>query len=299
MGFYSVLALLIVIVISAIVFLALNHAMILWTSDHKYLVTSSSIEYVDDFYLGIIRLFMASVVWFVNYRIITDKVGLTISVILPAEKKAVDIHLAGPDRFATFTIWSWTLLGIYFTLASLYSLTASNPRSFIQQSDTLAYITSILFEVSMPMAYLVSYIVTYVIIPTMSKSGLKLDPLYSMTALLSHNANIIFVAVEMILNRIVVNELHFPFIIFYACTYVVFAWIWYRYKGFFFYFFLDYNHPFAVPYHLGLLCVVTVIFAFGYAMFYLKSHNNVLSTIVRELNTIYLCVLTQNLCRLL
>jgi hypothetical protein len=285
MGFYSVLALLIVVFISAVTFIIFNHELILWGSDHKYLVASSGIQGVDNFHLGLIRLLMASVVWYVNIRIITDKEMITLSILLPAEERSIEVHLAGPDRFATFTIWSWTLLGIYLTLASLYSLTSSNPQSFVQQSDTLAYITSILFEISMPMAFLVSYIVTYVIIPSMAKSGLNLNPLYSTTALLSHNANIIFVAIEMILNRVAVNELHFPFIIFYACAYVAFAWVWYRYRGFFFYFFLDYNHPLAVPFHIGLLCVVAIMFSFGYAMFYLKSYNNILSSIV----SLFLC----------
>ena len=81
-----------------------------------------------------------------------------------------------------------------------------------------------------------------------------------------HNLNVLNVAVEMIFNRIFFTASHLPFAILFGIAYVFFAWYWYSVKGFFFYYFLDYNCKSAVIWYIGLLSLQALFFSTGSAL---------------------------------
>lgn len=81
-----------------------------------------------------------------------------------------------------------------------------------------------------------------------------------------HNLNLIFMMTELLFNDLDMTLWHCPLPAFYGLAYIAFAWLWERYFGVFYYFFLVYSHPLAVAFHLGLVAALYVFFAFAVAL---------------------------------
>jgi hypothetical protein len=109
------------------------------------------------------------------------------------------------------------------------------------------------------MAFLVSSMVTYVLIPGNFKRGILSNVFFQFTPLVLHNANVVFMAIEILINRMHFCLWHYPFILLYGLTYVVASWFFVKIFGAFFYFFLDYAHKYAIFMQLGLVLVVSLI----------------------------------------
>ena len=122
----------------------------------------------------------------------------------------------------------------------------------------------VLFEVAFPIGFVVSSIVTFVLIPFAKTAGLPIDNFFVTTALLMHNANIIFMTLEFVLNKVPFAVWHFPFIVLYGMAYIVFSWAWHAHTRYFHYFFLDYRRKGAVLWYLALMLVVALFFFMGY-----------------------------------
>lgn len=138
------------------------------------------------------------------------------------------------------------------------------PQLHLFSQQYLALPTWILFEISFPVAYLVSAVVTFVLIPFVKKEGLPAKTFFLPMALLMHNANIVFMAWEFMLNELSFSYYHFIFMLFYGISYVIFSWIWYVYRGVFYYFFLDYKRKYALIWYIVLLIFITILFFIGY-----------------------------------
>ena len=137
----------------------------------------------------------------------------------------------------------------------------------------LPSIAWICFEISFPIAYLVSAVVTFVLIPFTKKAGLPVKTFFLPMAILMHNANVMFMALEFMINELQFSYYHFIFMLFYGLAYVVFSWVWHHYHGMFYYFFLDYHRPYAFWWHLALLSLVSVLFFIGYYLSKLQFHG--------------------------
>lgn len=133
----------------------------------------------------------------------------------------------------------------------------------------------VFFEISFPVAYLVSAVVTFILIPFVKKEGLPPTTFFLPMALLMHNANVLFMAWEFIFNELAFSYYHFIFMLFYGIAYVVFSWVWYAYRGIFYYFFLDYQRKYAVIWYIVLLGFITGLFFIGYYLSILqfKGHS--------------------------
>ena len=83
-----------------------------------------------------------------------------------------------------------------------------------------------------------------------------------------HNANILFMLIEFLLNDLPISFWHFPFVLTYGLIYVVFSWVLYHYRGYHYYFFLDYTKPYALYWYLGLFIVVLFFFVLSYGVSY-------------------------------
>ncbi|KAI8893760.1 hypothetical protein BC833DRAFT_607341 [Globomyces pollinis-pini] len=161
------------------------------------------------------------------------------------------------NLFATFTVWSWNLQGIYF-LSTLYLHLNNQPSSIIIQT------TAILFEVCFAVAMLVTIVVTFILIPVGMKRGQNVQGMFKPQSLIMHNLNMIFMVMELIWNQIQIDLTHLPFVILYGLTYVVFAWIYANIRGYFFYFFLNYNQPRAILMHSVLVFALSLFYVFAY-----------------------------------
>jgi len=117
-------------------------------------------------------------------------------------------------------------------------------------------LTWILYEVSFSTSFLVTIVVTFVLIPATRANKLPDDVFFHPAAVSMHNLNVIFMTIETLLGRLTFFTMHFPFVIMFGILYVLFAWYWNSVKGVFYYFFLDYNRNWAILWHFGLLIMV-------------------------------------------
>jgi hypothetical protein len=138
------------------------------------------------------------------------------------------------------------------------------------------FVTWVLFEVSFPVGFVVSSIVTFVLIPHAKRTDMPTDNFFVIIPILMHNVNIVFMALEIIVNRIPFSLWHFPFILLYGICYGVFSWVFYHYYGFYHYFFLNYDRKGAIYWYIALMVIIGGFFILGYAF----------STVVNNIDSI-------------
>ena len=117
--------------------------------------------------------------------------------------------------------------------------------------------TAVAFEIAFGTSYLVTTVVTFILYPRHIKDGVDHMSLFEFFNVLLHNANVLIMAVEFLLNKMPFAFAHFPFIVFFGQLYVLFAGWLYSRIGVFYYFFLDYEAPYAAFLQLGLLFLVS------------------------------------------
>jgi hypothetical protein len=249
MGFVKVFAVVLSLLLSSIYFISSTNLELL--SVTPYDIVTSHVTNIQ-ILLGF-RIFCLHVVMVTLYVVLTDPIGLVITV--PGRGgvlKTVTLH--GFERLSTFTVWSWTLIGIYFGLTSYCGI-----MNLIGREGDIPLIilqlSWILYELSFPISFLVTIIVTFVLIPPAKARGTH-QPLFSTPSLLMHNANVVMMATENLLNIVPYSFSHAVFGVLYGLLYAVFAWGWYHHKGVFYYFFLDYEFKGAEFWYVGLILVV-------------------------------------------
>ena len=178
------------------------------------------------------RLFSGVVIWFSCAYIYLDRDGLTLDV-ATRDKLIKRMVLHGFERFSPFTVWCWSLLGLYFFMVSVAGIAdIMNNEILLAITSSSPYVRmcTVLFEVSFSVAFLVSSIVTYVLIPGCEKQGVPVDAFYKPFSLLFHNANVVFACLESLINTITFVPSHFVFVVLWGTMYVVFSWAWFRYS---------------------------------------------------------------------
>jgi hypothetical protein len=169
----------------------------------------------------------------------------------PEGSKGIKVRMWGTARFATFTVWCWTMQGIYFVL-SAYTFFLLPRAEGGAGADGVAEggggggfslaaaAALVLFETNLATSILVTVVVTFVLFPHAMKSSSETNYnlLRKPAALMMHNANIAFMVSELLLTGMPVHLSHFAFGVLLGCAYVIFAWFWYSKVGMFFYFFL-------------------------------------------------------------
>jgi len=222
---------------------------------------SSKSEYVSTFALLVLRLTLGSVIWLSCLWALFEPSGLRLT--LQVRGKTKKCVLRNHRRFTTFTMWCWSLLGGYMALASLCSMAAISDSSWLKVPHQLLELTPILFEVSFAMAYLVTIVVSFVLIPGQEKAGLPTDVFFHPLALLAHNFNVLVMMIEVCLNRVPIQLRHLPYVMLFGIAYILFSWLWFELTGVFYYFFLDYEHPNAVLWLIGLLLTCSGSYLLG------------------------------------
>uniref|UniRef100_A0A6U4HM95 Uncharacterized protein n=1 Tax=Phaeomonas parva TaxID=124430 RepID=A0A6U4HM95_9STRA len=162
-------------------------------------------------------------------------------------------------RVSTFTCWSWFMMGVYFCVAALATLLHMSGRRLPSMLKATIWA---MFEALTPVSILVCLVVWFVLIPMFQASNnvVALRIMFSWFGLAAHNANVVLMAVELLLNRLSFNDSHMPFVIIYGLVYLAFAMYLWRATGVLFYFFLDYTLPFAWVAYLALLGVIVASF---------------------------------------
>jgi len=165
--------------------------------------------------------------------------------------------ISGYWALATFTVWCWMMLGVYFVLSGAASLTdACGLQRTCSPSKFSANFLWVLFQMMFSYACLVCLVVWLILLPaTYIKFGAH-HGLLSFPAISMHNANVLFMLVEMRLNRLTFVRSHVVFTLYFGCAYVVFSWLWYLKTHLFFYFFIDMRSPIVFAGYTMLLTLI-------------------------------------------
>ena len=172
------------------------------------------------------------------------------------------VSLRRHSRWSTFTLWCFTLLFFYFTLAAYCSGAAFVGRGDVVPSYIMTA-TLVLFEVNYPMSILVTAIVTFVLVPVARRHNDPIDNMFRWRSLMMHNGNVLMMQLAMLSAPPPVTLAHLPYAMLFGCCYAVFAWYWFWRTRVFYYFFLDYHRPYAVVIYLGLLAFLTMLYGLG------------------------------------
>jgi hypothetical protein len=183
------------------------------------------------------------------------------------------VHLRHHSRWTTFTLWCFTLLFFYFTLATYCTGAAFVGHGDIVPSGVIMA-TLVLFEVSYPMSILVTAIVTFVLIPVAYRHNYPIGQMFGWRPLMLHNGNVLMMQRAMLSAPPPITLAHLPYAVLFGCCYIIFAWCGFWRTGVFYYFFLDYHRPDAVLAYLGLLATLAMLYGFGYLIAVMARHES-------------------------
>ena len=210
---------------------------------NERIITTSNISNLTSFHILIMRFIMFIIILWSCIYIYIDKKGLDITLF--CKGKLHDLNLKHEGRFSAFTVWCWALQGIYFFLTLICSINQTliefHYKQLFQLPKIIIFITWVTFEISFSMSFLVTIVVTFVLIPSGIKKGINNDGMFKFFPLLFHNANVLFMVLELLTNKLQFSFDHYPFILLFGCSYCIFSWYFFYCRRVFLYFFLDYD----------------------------------------------------------
>lgn len=162
-------------------------------------------------------------------------------------------------RFCTFTLWCNVTSTLYFWASALATMTL---LSGAQLAVPMAALVMLLWEVAFPLSWLVSLVVSFVLIPV----GRRTDPervevLLRWRPQVLHNGYLITCVLEFALAAPPMAWNHWPCMFIFGSAYLIFAWCMYARIGVYAYFFLDPTVKWAPLSYSMLLVLTTCLFA--------------------------------------
>lgn len=111
-------------------------------------------------------------------------------------------HHGGAWRWQGLTWWSWGLVGLYFVVSSCVTLGVHTSPGLAahKQPSAAASLAVLLLGLATDFAFMVTFIVTYVLIPGKLKKRYDVDAFFNIHALLQHNANLLLMVAELLLS---------------------------------------------------------------------------------------------------
>jgi len=195
--------------------------------------------------------------------IVLDPKGMTYNLLDYETKEYGPKRITGTTRLSAFTMWSFTLLGVYFAASSLSSWSVHFGWGI---SDWMVRIVPALFSSSIASAFLVTITVTYMLIPEANERGDNITHYFKWDSQLMHNGNVIFILFEMAVSDIELSLWHIPYPVIFGCVYVLFSAFNARRSGIYFYDFIDPRLNGSHIIHMVLLGVMSVHFILALAI---------------------------------
>ena len=219
--------------------------------------------------LSTIRLAFGTFILGVSAKRLTNEGSSPTPNYLPQSRlKSAPILLKGLTSLAPFTLWCWVLLGISFLLSGtvplLYHLNQIHLITRLHLRLSL-----LTFEMAAPLSFLVSTVVKYALWPhALKRKGPSGTTIFkSFYGLVTHNLNVVFVLIEvLLLGGLPVELSHVAISLIFGLAYVLFAWWmstrWGVKNGSpqFLYFFFDTTLGWMTTYALIMLLVVLLVF---------------------------------------
>lgn len=271
------------LVLLAVSVCALTLALLCTLDMHWPLVTRATIAASGEAHvvppsllLAIRSLFALAIFATLFARICTRHRELLVPPLHPrSELQPCEFRMGGPAALSTFTVQSWTLQGVYFAGAALcsaaeYGGVSSEGVSPEGETNAAAWhifarVLWICYELSFSNALLVTSAVTFYLIPAVLKSGQVPQMFFGWSQQLMHNANLAFIALELLFNRLPFVGAHFAFVVLWGVYYAFFSWYWLRRTGVCYYPFADPTLPphISCSLYMGVLAVLSGAFAVG------------------------------------
>ena len=197
----------------------------------------------------------------------------------------LNVDFSGIHRVATFTVQSWLCITIFFTVAAIVSFcsAAGFPLDINERAFTVAF--EVLFCISM----LVTFIVTYVLIPGhVLKGGDPADnPMFAFHPIILHNCNLLFLLTELCLANHTIDANDYPYGLVYIGWYAAFAQYFMYKHGVCFYPFVDPTlPPFLSFFFLSTFALVV------FAVFKIGAAATSQPMTLRRAAVLYMCALS-------
>lgn len=218
-----------------------------------------------------IRCVFLAITWATVIGAAVDKEGNMVSTIYNVGsriKGPIVIVLNCTTRFSTFTMQCWCLWTVYMTGATACSLLLYFGFTLESVPHVVFAALWLAYEVSFVCAFLVTSVVTFVLIPGKLATGDDANFFFHWRPLVMHNINVLIAATELLLNRMTLRWSHFPIALLWGGYYVIFSWFWLRRVGVVYYPFLDPTLPArrSVPTVAILMSVLVTLFGLGVAI---------------------------------
>lgn len=176
-------------------------------------------------------------------------------------------------RFQGFTQWSWLAIVVFFCVSAFTSLSVlMSPDDPSHDQPTLAANVAVVsLQVAWPFALLTTITVTFVLVPTKFKRGLRQDAFFAPQNIAMHNHNVALVLLELLLDQITPRVSHLPFAPIFGLAYLIFHNS-YRYAKTrtLLYFFLNWQGKHALKILVCLALGMSAFFVFGLVVVQLR-----------------------------
>lgn len=176
-------------------------------------------------------------------------------------------------RYQGFTQWSWLAIVVFFCASAFCSVSVlMSPDDPSHNQPTLAANVAVVsLQVAWPFALLTTIVVTFVLVPTKFKRGLKQDGFFAAQNIAMHNHNVALVLVELLLDQITPTVSHLPFAPMFGLAYLIYHNS-YRYAKTrtLLYFFLNWQGKHALKILICLALGMSAFFVFGLVVVQLR-----------------------------
>ena len=231
-------------------------------SDNTVSSVSSS-EILSTSGIALYRSILALVCFSTIASIILDPKGMTYNLLDYETKLYGPKRITGTTRMSAFTMWSFTLMGVYFAVSSYSSWSY---HFGWEVGNWTVRVVPALFSSAIASAFLVTTTVTYMLIPEANQRGDNIAHYFKWDSQLMHNGNVIFILIEMVVSDIELGLWYVSYPVIFGCFYVLFSAFNARRSGIYFYDFIDPRLNGSHIIHMVLLGVMSMHFILALAV---------------------------------
>ena len=213
--------------------------------------------------IGVFRAIVSLVCFSTIASIILDPRGMTYNLLDYETKLYGPKRITGTTRMSAFTMWSFTLMGTYFAVSSYSSWSVHYGWEL---GEWAVWLVPALFSSTIASAFLVTFTVTYMLIPEANERGDNIAHYFKWDSQLMHNGNVVFILIEMAVSDISLSLWYAPYPVIFGCIYVLFSAFNARSSGIYFYDFIDPRLNGSHIIHMVLLGVMSMHFILAFTV---------------------------------
>jgi hypothetical protein len=203
---------------------------------------------------------------------------------------AMQMYLSNFINLIYFTVWNYTLLTVYFALATWYSL-----RRLHSDTGGNRYATNltqrfflIVYPIVLTMTFFVDAITWEVLFPDSVASHTEYAFL-NFSSINMHSINFFMMMVELLLNRLPIKSHHVIYLMLWTAIYAPCGWSYYFLTGKWVYFFLNFETYSCVAWLIGLLVILQLFFSVSLVLYKIKCKFIPTASPSEDIKTITTC----------